>query len=390
MVDKYLYPVGGAEIYMFSVGAKLVEEGHEVQYFGLKDKRNTAGNSWNILVKGYKDKKIFNPFSLIYSKSAKRKMRKLLKLYQPDLVHMNNITYDLTSSIVDACKEKNIPVIMTVHDPQLLCGNHMFYRLFEGKKCTECLDGNFKHCLHHKCLKNSKLKSYLAYKESVRTHRTRVYDYISYFISPSDFLRQKFIEGGYAKEKCLHICNPLGKAFECKTITPKKDYILYHGRISKEKGLDVLIQALPEDIHLIIAGTGPLVDELPTKSNITYVGFQSGEALIQLIQEARFTVYPSVWYENCPISILESISLGTPVIGSTMGGIPELIDDGKTGLLFESENVEDLKNKIIELYHSSTYEEMLQNCLNKTFIRMEDYYTQLLELYTQAIESHQK
>lgn len=388
MVNKYLYTVGGAEIYMFSIGNKLMEEGHEVQYFGLANKKNTAGNQWNILVKAYKDKKIFNPYSLIYSRSAKKKMKKLIKLYQPDVVHMNNITFDLTSSIVDACKEQKVPVIMTVHDPQLLCCNHMFYRLFEGQKCLECLDGNFKHCLHHKCLKNSKLKSYLAYKESLYTHQSHVYDYISYFVSPSSFLKNKFIEGGYPESKCIHLCNPLGKDFKSESVPEKKDYILYHGRISKEKGLDVLLQALPDDIHLIIAGTGPLVNQLPVRENVEYVGFQSGENLIKLIKEARFTIYPSVWYENCPISILESISLGTPVIGSRMGGIPELIDDGKTGLLFESENVEELRKKIKELYNSPSYEGMLQECIQKTFIRMDDYLIELNTLYHDAINTN--
>ncbi len=387
MVNKYLYPVGGAETYMFSLAKILQENGHHIEFFGLKNDGNIVGNQWNILMQGYTNKKIFNPLSLVYSKAAKRKMIKLLELFKPDIVHFNNISFDLTSSVIDACRIRNVPAVMTIHDPQLVCCNHMFYRTNTQEVCTKCLDGNFKHCIKNKCLKNSKLKSYLAYLDSKRTHKNNTYNYLSFFISPSVFLKNKLIEGGYDSTKCKHLCNPIDSSFITKDIPEKKDYILYYGRISPEKGVKLLCEAVPDDINLIIAGVGPQMNDLPKKNNIKLVGFKSGEELKKLIKEAKFTVYPSIWYENCPLSVIESIALGTPVIGTNQGGIPELIKDNITGMLFNSNNTIDLKTKISTLYNHKEYVNFVSNCINSEKVTIEKYYSEIIKIYKEAIQN---
>ncbi len=384
MVNKFLYPVGGAEQYMFSIANELEKEGHEIQFFGTDSKKNIVRNDWNILTKSYEDQILFNPFSLIYSKNAKMKMLNLLSLYKPDIVHMNNISFHLTSSIIDACKEKNIPVIMTIHDPQLVCCNHMFYRYEDKKVCTECLDGNFKHCLEHKCLHGSYLKSYLAYRESQLTHNLKKYDYVSYFIVPSLFLKNKLVDGGYDKNKLICLHNPIPNSLK-KIISKKDDYILYYGRISQEKGIEILIDNLPKDINLIIAGKGPLEDKVKNKSNINYVGFKTGDELNNLISKAKLTVYPSIWYENCPLSIVESIYLGTPVVATNQGGIPELVKDNVTGLLFDINNPKDLSIKIKQLFYSTDYDCYVKNCLCDKQINIRDYCSTLSSIYERCI-----
>ena len=164
----------------------------------------------------------------------------------------------------------------------------------------------------------------------------------------------------------------------------KKDYVLYFGRFSEEKGISTLINVckrLPE-VQFIFAGTGPLEELIEGVSNIKNVGFQKGEALEKLIREARFSVYPSEWYENCPFSVMESQMYGTPVLGADIGGIPELICVGKTGELFESANEVELQKKIQKLWKNKALcEEYSTNCKNNHFDTIEEYYRKIKHIY---------
>lgn len=159
------------------------------------------------------------------------------------------------------------------------------------------------------------------------------------------------------------------------------DYVLYFGRFSEEKGIDTLIKVCKElpDIQFIFAGTGPLEENIASALNIRNVGFQTGEALEKLIREAKFSIYPSEWYENCPFSVMESQMYGTPVLGTNIGGIPELIQAGKTGELFESGNKEELKNKILKM--KTKYKEYSKNCENISFDTLDEYCEKLIQIY---------
>ena len=160
-----------------------------------------------------------------------------------------------------------------------------------------------------------------------------------------------------------------------KKQTEKKDYILYFGRFAKEKGIETLINA--KEINFICAGSGPMEEEVNAAPNLTNIGFKTGAELEQLIRGAKCTVYPSIWYENCPFSVMESIMYGTPVVASDIGGIPELIDDGKTGFLFEAGNTE----KMTEAINRIDSKLMSQHCLDKNFDTVEAYCTKLTAIY---------
>lgn len=172
MVNKYLYVVGGAEKYMFSLGDELKKQGHEVQYFGISSPKNIAGNDWNITAKCYENSLVqkINLHSMVYSKSAKKSMDRLLDLYKPDIVHLNNINYQLTPSIIYSAKERNIPVVWTLHDCQLVCPSHRMYLEKQSKICTACFDGDFSNCIKNKCIGNSYIKSMIGCAESKRYH----------------------------------------------------------------------------------------------------------------------------------------------------------------------------------------------------------------------------
>jgi glycosyltransferase involved in cell wall biosynthesis len=166
--------------------------------------------------------------------------------------------------------------------------------------------------------------------------------------------------------------------------TAKKDYALYFGRFSEEKGIKTLVSVCRElsDVQFIFAGTGPLEDEMKGVKNIKNVGFQTGEALETLIREARFSIYPSEWYENCPFSVMESQMYGTPVLGADIGGIPELITVGKTGELFKSGDKEELKKQIQRLWGDrSLTDTYSKNCRDISFDTVEQYYQKIKKIY---------
>lgn len=377
LVNKFLFVVGGAESYMLNIGNKLKELGHEVKYFGLKNKKNIASNEFLP-----KDSKI-NPFSKIYSTNVKKQFQKLIDEFKPDIVHFNNINYQLTTSIIDACKENNIPAVMTLHDPQIVCPNHMFFS--NGQICTECLDGNFHHCIEKKCIKNNLLLSYIGYKESLFTHKKYKYDWIYKFISPSSFLAKRIEDGGFKNDKIIILQNPSKNILVGTKSVNKQEYILYFGRLSEEKGIRQLLDALPHGINLKVAGSGPLEGFVKENKNCEYLGQLKFEELKDVIRKAKCTIYPSIWYENCPMSIIESISLGTPVLASNFGGIPELIKDGKTGYLFDPKDNDSIKRAINKLFTNNNYQELVNNCLNETFIKEEEYVEKLINIYLEAI-----
>ena len=172
-VNKFLYPVGGSETYIFELGQKYIELGDEVQYFGLADSRNIVGNAYDAYVDDYRKSKIVNPLKLIYSKIAERRMAEILDKFCPDIVHFNNISYDLTSSVIEACKKKNIPCVMTIHDPQLICPNHRLFIERDLKICEDCLTKGFYSCVKNRCIKDSFIKSLIGYFEAKRNSKYR-------------------------------------------------------------------------------------------------------------------------------------------------------------------------------------------------------------------------
>ena len=172
----------------------------------------------------------------------------------------------------------------------------------------------------------------------------------------------------------------------------KEDYVLYFGRISEEKGIKELIKAFKElpNIKLKMAGTGNLEDECKNISNIDFVGFKTGEELTKLITQAKFVVYPSIWYENCPLSILEAEVCGIPVITANYGGMKELVEDGKTGILLDKIDAKTLKESISKLYNDNEkIKQMSINCLlkRKNMINIDKYVNLLLKEYRGVIKN---
>ena len=394
MVNKFLYPNGGSETYMFTLGEQLTKMGHEVQYFGMEHEGRVVGNRVNAYTSdmnfhgGSKLAKLTYPLKTIYSGEARKKLRLVLEDFQPDVVHLNNFNYQLTPSVileVEAWRKqtgRSCRMIYTAHDYQLVCPNHMLYRPEEGRTCEACIGGHYESCMKHRCIHGSRARSALGMLEAKYWNGRNTYALIDRIICCSAFMKEKLDTNLIFRDKTVALHNFV--ADDLPQAREKRPYVLYFGRFAAEKGMDMLLAACRElpEVQFVFAGSGSMEGEPAGAPNVKYVGFQQGDALKKLIAEARFTVYPSVWYENCPLSVMESIASGTPVIGARIGGIPELIEDGKTGLLFESGNVQELTKQIRRLWDDAALRASCEAaCRAQHFDTAEEYARKLLTYY---------
>lgn len=394
MINKFLYPNGGSETYIFKLSDYLKTHGHEVQYFGMEHEGRCVGNAVNAYTSdmdfhgGSTLSKLTYPIKTIYSSEARKQLRLVLDDYQPDVCHINNFNYQLTPSIIlEIAKWRKqtghkCRIVFTAHDYQLVCPNHMCNNPNTGENCEKCLGGHFLNCTKGKCIHGSTAKSVIGTMEALFWKLNGVYTYIDTMICCSEFLKNKMDTNPLFAKKTVALHNFLDKV-EWKEVQ-KKDYVLYFGRFSKEKGIDTLTKVCKElaDVQFIFAGTGPLEEVINGIPNIKNVGFQKGTTLEQLIREARFSIYPSEWYENCPFSVMESQMYGTPVLGANIGGIPELIEVSKTGELFESGNAAELKEKIQQLWsEKGLTDKYSRNCKNISFDDIDEYGKKLMKIY---------
>lgn len=370
LVNKFHYLKGGSETYYFGLAEGLKKLGHEVHFFAMQDEKNLPCDDADLFVsaKDYNGatsaaKKISEAKPLIYSKESLEKFEKLCKRVHPYIVHMNLVHRQITLSILDApyLKEHHVPVLFTSHDYILVCPNYLMLD-GSGNVCDACLGGHFKECLKRKCVKESTAKSTLAMMEADWYKRHKTYSKIDRIIAPSEFMRKKLLEGGFPEKQVVTMQNfvsedLLDRAHKTEDGTDRdKPYFLFFGRLSKEKGIKTLIDAfklalpqLPEGMRLVIAGDGPERAELEPAAgkNVEFVGFKQGEELRKLVSGAAFACCPSEWRENMPYSIVEAFAAGTPVIGTNIGGIPELVEDSVTGMLCEPGDAESLAEALV-------------------------------------------
>ncbi len=392
MVNKFLYPRGGAESYMLKLGEALTLAGHEVEYFGMADEKNTVGNrlgltTGNMDFHGKGIARFLYPFRILYSLETRRKMEKVLDAFQPDVVHMNNINFQLTPSFYGAVKKRGIPLIQTVHDYQMVCPNHLFYSFEEKVNCTRCLNASKWHCMRHRCIHGSLVKSILGVMEAYLHRLLGSYRKVDCYLCPSSFLEQKLLaENSFYRGKTRVIHNFIEKS-EIPHLDPNRHpYVVFVGRLSAEKGVRLLAEAarlLPE-VRFLVAGNGPDGAELEGMENVSLLGFVSGKDLTCLMAGATLLVAPSVCFENCPLSILESHALGVPVVTMNYGGMAELVEDGKTGTLVKEPTAEALADAIRRtLSDPKQYEIMKEHCRERSeqILTAEEYTALVIEEY---------
>lgn len=389
---------GGADIVYLNTQKLLENRGHKVICFSQESENNEDANSNDYFVKetNYLDKsflsKIYSIPKFFYSNESKNKLSKLIIDLKPDLAHIHLYKGFLTPSILQVLKNNNIPVIITLHDYGLLCPHN---RMLDGNMdiCTRCVNGSALNCITHKCNRNNLMLSTISSLEFI-FHKT-FFPFDKYFdkiIAVSRFGQSIHQKSKSLFDKIVHLYNFYPNLNQTEINSKKGNYFLYFGRLAVEKGVETLLDAwLKEErkSKLKIVGTGELYEEFNKKSNgrsdIEMVGYKSGDELNTLIQEASFIIVPSEWYENNPLTIIEAYANGKPVIGSNVGGIPEIINDGDTGYLFEMGSVNDLSEKIkkAESIKDQEYYRLSTNArkfADENFSE-ESHYTSLLSIY---------
>lgn len=393
LVNKFHYMKGGSERYYFTLAEAFEKKGHEVVFFAMKDEKNLPCKTEeffvsNASVGGGIKSKINMVLHIAYSKEAYKKMRALLKKENPDLVVLNLVHKQITCSIIDAIKDFNpsLPIYWTMHDLIAVCPS---YTMLNGKGeiCEKCLDGNFKHCAENKCIKGSSLMSKLSVYEANTIRKKGWYDKVDKFICPSDFYRKKLQGAGFTKSEIVWMRNPLPTTTAYELNDHDDGYVLYFGRLTREKGVKTLIDAVANtDCVLKILGTGPIEQDLKDYvtnrelTNVTFEGFKQGKELTEFVKNARVIVLPSEWYENGPYSAMEAMALGKPLIVSNNGGLPELVEDGKNGFIYS--DFDGLK-KSIEKINALSKEEYSEFCLNslekaKKYFNPDSYVDELI------------
>lgn len=381
--NKFYYRRGGDCIYMLNLEQLLKQHGHEVAVFAMDYPENIE-TPWSKYFPQNMSKLMAftRPFG---SNEVKTKFNRLLKDFKPDVVHLNNIHTQLSPVMAELAHKWRIKVVWTLHDYKLLCPRYDCLR--NGTDiCELCFNGDKSNCKMYKCMKGSTLASLIGYKEAITWNRERLEACTDVFVCPSHFMAEKMAQGGFDKKKLLTLCNFIDVDKCKKDEYGKEDYYCYVGRLSHEKGVNTLIEAAKKlPYKLVVVGGGPLSDELKAKAQgskgkIEFVGYKQWNEIKSLVGKARFTVIPSEWYENNPLSVIEAQCLGTPVLGAWIGGIPELIEDGVTGMTFESRNVDDLTSKIEAMWqHTFNYKEIA--LASQARYNSESYYENILKIY---------
>jgi glycosyltransferase involved in cell wall biosynthesis len=399
VIDIYHYVRGGAERYALELADLLEANGHQAIPFKMAHERNLPSpyaeyfpsyiNFPELLPKVNVTNSVKVVTRALYSGEARNKLAQLIEKTQPDIAHVHNIVYALTPSIFYELAKARIPVIQTLHDFKILCPNTLFYR--QGEICERCTGGKFYNAIRLRCKRGSLPASIIAGTEAYIYHWLRTYQHkVNKFISPSKFLQQKMIAAGFPEEKVLHLPHMVSLD-RFQPASAPGSYGLYYGRLVPEKGLNTLIQAMAlcPDVPLKVVGEGHLINELQAQAreknlDVEFVGYQSGETLFQWVRNAAFVVVPSEWYENSPLACYEPMALARPVIGANIGGIPELVQDGHTGMLFESRNVVDLADKMKYLYHRPDLQvEWGQNARRSVEVNYNapDHYKAIISIY---------
>ncbi len=385
LANKFYYRRGGDCIYMLNLEQLLRAHGHEVAVFAM-DYPENLDTPWKKYFPQNMSKLMAftRPFG---SAEVKSKFKKLLEDFRPDVVHLNNVHTQLSPVMAELAQHRGIKVVWTLHDYKLLCPRYDCLK--NGNTiCETCFKGDKKACLDNKCMKGSKLASFIGYKEATTWNRERLEACTDVFICPSQFMADKMVQGGFSKSKMRTLCNfidvekckyaPTDGTDDSGFLPKKENYYCFIGRVSHEKGAKTLIEAANQlPYKLVIIGGGPLMDELKAiaHDNIEFVGFKQWDEIKPLVGKARFSVIPSVWYENNPLSVIEAQCLGTPVLGARVGGIPEL-----TNHTFSSGNIADLKEKIGKMWNSKFDYEKIASEAQASY-DAETYYKKLINLY---------
>lgn len=398
IANKFFYLKGGSERVLFQEREFLLNKRIKVIDFSMQNPKNLASAYFSYFV-SYIDyynvngflTKLKNALKFIHSPQAVRKIKHLIQKEKPDIAHLHNIYHQLTPSIIHPLKNHGIKVILTLHDGKLICPTYLMLNK-EMEPCLEC-QGKYFYKPFIKNCGGSRLQSFLLMIEAYWHKIFKSYDKVDLFIAPSEFLAE-VVSKRIPREKIVILRNGI----ELNDYTPTYEdegYALYFGRLSREKGIETLLKAhqnIVKEIPLKVVGTGPIEGELNAKyPKADFLGYKTGEELKSIVAQASFVIVPSECYENCSMTVLEAMALGKPIIASRIGGLSEQIEDEKTGLLFETGNVEELKEKMLFLWRNKNLRKKMAREARRKVERefsLEKHCKELLQIYKKLLQDN--
>ncbi len=371
VVNWSWYPSGGDWTYVENLIKLYEEKGHHVVPFSMKDDRNFPSIYSDYFIENIDYKKVDRRsiaagikvvMNSIYSFEAQKNLERLLTDVAIDFAHINVIHHYITPTILKILKKRNIPIIWTFHEYTPLCPDSIF--VSHGQVCERCYGGAFYNCITHSCKKGSYLASTVAALENYVHKYLNYYAYVDYYVCGSVFQYEKYKQFHFFNEKLVQIYHGYDyDAVEKARLTANQSdekYIVFVGRLEKIKGAHTLLKAIQTcpDIALKIVGDGTEEEELKAfknkyqLNNVTFLGKKNKQETLQIINGAEFLICPSECYEVLGFTVVEAMALSKPVIGAAIGGIPEMVIDNYTGLLFDPGNAGQLADRIKLLYEN--------------------------------------
>ncbi|MBC7251929.1 MAG: glycosyltransferase family 4 protein [Anaerolineae bacterium] len=379
--NHYLQP--GGEDVVFEVEKALLERmGHEVIPFVENNARLNGMNPLKAAT------------NTVWSRESKERLARLIQEAKPDVAHFHNTFLMISPAAYYACREAGVPVVQTLHNYRLICPGALLMR--DGRVCEDCVGkavpwpGVVHGCWRGSRLQTSVVTAMLAVHRLMRTWTEKV----DMYIALTEFARRKFIEGGLPAEKIVvkpNFVNP-----DPGEGQHQGDYALFVGRLSPEKGVRTPLRAWRrlKDVPLRIMGDGPLMEEIQAfvrreeLKGVEVLGRRPREEVLRLMQEARVLVFPSEWYEGFPMTMAEAFACGLSVIASRLGAMAEIVEDGRTGLLFKPGDPEDLAEKVKWAWrHPKEMAEMGREARREyeTKYTAERNYEMLMQIYQRAL-----
>ena len=346
IVNKFWYPRGGDCVVAMSTARLLQRMGHDVAIFSMQhpDNENFGGDQHfvpQVRFDGSIRKKCQAMQRATGDKAVNTLFSQVLRKFEPQVVHLHNIHSYLSPLIAQLAHDYGCRVVWTMHDYKLLCPSYSCLR--KGKPCDACI----KHPMDvvvHRCMKGSLVASIAALLEATRWNSTMLSRNVDTFICPSQFMADKMSQANFPSEQLAVLPNflPDERRDNSPVAMGRSDYYCYVGRLSPEKGVETLIETAARlPYTLKVAGDGPMLNTLRERyahnTNIDFLGKINSASVQQLLRLARFSVMPSQWWENNPLSVIESLCAGTPVVVTDMGGLPELIDE-QCGIIVPTDN----------------------------------------------------
>jgi len=327
-------------------------------------------------------------FSGIYSYKARAWMKHLLSENKPDVVHVHNLLPLISPSVIVECNQANVPVVMTVHNFRLVCPNGLFFS--HGSVCERCAGGQEYWAILSNCENNVPKSIGYATRTWVARKMRFYLNHVTIYVTLTDFQRQQLVRGGYPAERILVVPNMVVNSFPSFELHGK--YVGYVGRISPEKGILTFMMAAEKvpEIPFKVAGAYDRMPHLLLQApkNFSFLGYLNELGLNDFFSKCSMIVVPSVCFEGFPTVLLEAMLRGKPVVCSRIGGLPEIVEDGITGLLFEAGNVKDLIEKILYLWERPDLRRKMGEEGRKKALREYSegrYYERLMDAYEMAI-----